>query len=203
MNNHLYTIGHSNHSIKRFVELLQQHKITTLADVRSFPYSRRYSHFNRECIQKTVQQASISYVFLGNELGARTKKPECYLNGKVQYSLLSKQPEFLNGLQRVETGMKCYNVAIMCSEKDPIECHRTILVGISLVERGIKLLHILADGTLESHADAEKRLVKHFKLPENDLFRTYEEILAEAYTLQAERIAYNQHKTAIEIESLK
>jgi len=158
--------------------------------VRSHPYSRMNPQFNREPLKAVLAAAGIAYVFLGHELGARSDDPACYLAGKVQYDCLARTAQFHAGLERVREGMARYRLALMCAEKEPLECHRGILVSRHLEAAGITVCHILADGSLESHAEAMQRLRAQLKLPESDLFRTPEEVLEDAYRMQGERIAY-------------
>ena len=196
MSKRVFTIGHSNHTIEMFISLLQKHGITALADVRSQPYSRHHPQFNREALQQALIKAGINYVFLGRELGARSENPKCYRKGKVQYELLACEPSFQEGLIRLLRGMENHLVAIMCAEKDPLNCHRTILVGHRLRGQGIDLAHILYNGEVEKHEEAENRLLTLLKLPEFDMFRRREEIVAEAYNIQGDRIAYEDEHIA-------
>lgn len=187
----VYTIGHSTHSLERFVALLKVHGITALCDVRSTPYSRMNPQFNRENLKESLRKNMVAYVFLGKELGARSEDPSCYVHGKVQYDLLGRSALFHKGLERVRNGMKDFRLALMCAEKDPLACHRTILVARHLEALGIDVEHILEDGSLESNGKALIRLLHQLHLPEQDLFRTREEVIEEAYRIQSERIAYN------------
>lgn len=188
----IFTIGHSTHSRERFLGLLKQHAITAVCDVRSAPYSRVNPQFNREDLKAMLLASSIAYVFLGKELGARSEDPACYDDGRVQYERLARAELFRQGLERVQDGMKKYRIALMCAEKEPLECHRTILVARHVVELGINVQHIHADGRLESHGDALDRLAKMLNLrgDEHHMFRSAEDLLADAYRLQEERIAY-------------
>ncbi len=186
----LYTIGHSNHPIEGFLTLLRQHGVTALADVRSHPYSRHVPHFSHDELKASLKMAGIAYSFLGKELGARTPNRACYRQGKVQYELLAKEPLFLEGLERVHRGMQKYTIALICSEKDPLECHRAILVARHLYENGTHVAHILSNGSLLGHGDLEKRMLELHKLPERSLIDQKEELLQEAYLLQGGRIAY-------------
>lgn len=186
----LLTIGHSNHSALRFTELLQLHGVTALCDVRSRPYSRMQSQFNREDLTRTLREAGIKYVFLGKELGARREDPACYENGRVRYELVAETTLFQFGLDRVQSGMERHRIALMCAEKDPITCHRTILVARHLRARGIEVSHILADGSIETHDDAMTRLKRKLSLADADLFRTPQQVLDDAYAMQGARIAY-------------
>jgi uncharacterized protein (DUF488 family) len=192
----VYTIGHSNHSPEHFIELLERHAIGAVGDVRSRPYSRMNPQFNRENLKRLLTAHEIAYVFLGRELGARSEDPACYSAGKVQYEILARTELFGQGLDRVGEGSKTHRLALMCAEKEPLECHRTILVARHLTLRGIAVWHILEDGSLENHEDTLARLREKLKLPECDLFRTSDEMIEEAYRMQGERIAYEPEEAA-------
>jgi uncharacterized protein (DUF488 family) len=199
MQDTVFTIGHSTHTQERFVDLLRQHGITALCDVRSTPYSRMNPQFNREELEQALPAHGIEYRFLGRELGARSDDPSCYENGKVRYARLAETELFRRGLKRVIRGMReHFRIALMCAEKEPLECHRTILVARHLAALGVVVAHIHADGHLETHAEALSRLARIHNLPEDDMFRSREELLAESYSRQEERIAYDpSHADAI------
>jgi uncharacterized protein (DUF488 family) len=190
----IYTIGHSNHPIEHFVTLLQQHGIQALADVRSNPYSRFNPQFNREKLQASLAAAGgIRYVFLGEELGARAKDPSCYdEEGRVSYAKLAKTALFRKGIERLQTGLQQHRIAIMCAERNPLECHRTILVSRELEKVGIPITHILHDGALEPNTDAMRRLASELKLAATDLFRSPDELIEDAYDTQARRMGYSR-----------
>jgi uncharacterized protein (DUF488 family) len=192
MNNVVYTVGHSTHTMEKFLELLKLHQITALGDVRSSPYSRFNPQFNREVLQAALRKSGIAYVFLGRELGARTDDESCYVDGKVQYDLLAQTQPFQDGLTRVVSGSQTYRIALMCAEKDPLTCHRTILVCRHLVERGVTVQHILEDGQIESHDEALARLLAEEGLVPVDLFQTREEIILDAYAQRGQQIAYTK-----------
>jgi uncharacterized protein (DUF488 family) len=192
----IFTIGHSTHPQEYFIGLLSQHGITALCDVRSKPYSRINPQFNREVLEQALAAHGIAYRFLGKELGARSDDPTCYEAGKVQYTRLAEGDLFKQGIKRVIRGLKeNFRIALMCAEKEPLECHRTILVARHLAALGLNVEHILADGRLESHAAALSRLARMHNLPEEDMFRSREDLLAEAYSRQEERIAYDTSQT--------
>jgi uncharacterized protein (DUF488 family) len=194
--NCVFTVGHSTHALEHFLSLLKKNEISAIADVRSQPYSRFNTQFNRETLESFLRLNKVSYVFLGDELGARSKDRSCYIGDQVQYDRLAKTDLFKEALQRVIRGADTHRIALMCSEKDPITCHRTILVGRQLIDLGIELRHILSDGNIETHQDAMNRLFEQLKLPQQDLFRSHEEISTEAYSRQASRIAYvDDHKS--------
>lgn len=188
----IYTIGHSTHPIERFTELLRMHGITALCDVRSRPYSRMNPQFNREELKDVLNSAGIKYVFLGKELGARTDDRSCYRHGQVQYSLLAQTNPFKKGIDRVIEGSRQYRVALMCAEKEPLDCHRTILVARVLTENGVPATHILSDGQLETQAHAIERLIVRLRTPGADMFREQATVIADAYAQQGHQIAYRE-----------
>ena len=166
--------------------------MTAVADVRSAPYSRRYPQFSREPLEKALAEARIAYVFLGKELGARSDDPKCYGNGNVKYERLARTELFQAGLDRVERGLTTHTVSLLCAEKEPLDCHRTILVSRQLEARGVKVVHILEDGQLEPHAETVARMLTSLHESDADLFRSREEILNEAYEKWGDRIAYTR-----------
>ncbi len=196
----IFTIGHSNYKIDKFIELLEQYKITAIADVRSVPYSRYNPQYNRENIKRILNNYNIEYAFLGKELGARTDNLNCYINNKVVYELLAGTKEFLEGLERIKIGLNKYNIALMCAEKDPINCHRSILICRHL-RKEVSIKHILDNGEVESHQQLEKRLLRiiNFKKQQLSLFdnislKLEEEQLEYAYQIYGEKIAYSRKK---------
>lgn len=188
----LFTIGHSNHSWEQFVRLLKLHKVTTLCDVRSVPHSRMNPQFDCETLKRGLREAGIFYVFLGKELGGRSEDPACCDNGKVLYERLAATSLFRKGIQRVEEGIKRkHRIALMCAEREPLECHRSILIGRQLDALGITVLHIHADGQLEDQKTALQRLLRQLNLLDANMFRSREDVIADAYRLQGNRIAYD------------
>ncbi len=158
----IFTVGHSNHDERTFLDLLDQHKIEVLADVRSQPYSRYVSHFNHDQIKQALTSAGLQYVFLGKELGGRPGGDDFYDDdGYVLYEQVAQSPKFLSGVERVKKGIGKYRVAMMCSEENPTECHRHLLVSRVLFERGVEIAHIRGDGRLESHDQVMSQLLGH------------------------------------------
>jgi uncharacterized protein (DUF488 family) len=186
----VFTIGHSTHSLESFAELLRRHGVTTLADVRSAPYSRFNPQFNREALERNLRAHGISYLFLGRELGARPDDPSCYENGRVIYERLARTERFHNGIEIIINGATDRCIALMCAEKEPLECHRTLLVARVLDKAGIRVKHILADGSLQTHDETMQRLLHVVGLPQEDLFRSRDELIAEALARQEKRVAY-------------
>lgn len=169
---------------------MQQHAISAVVDVRSHPYSKYFPQYSREALRTALSAKGVAYVFLGKELGARSENPACYRQGKAQYELLAKEPLFNSGLERIRSGSEKFNIALMCAEKDPLDCHRAVLVGRKVNESGMNVTHIHADGHLEKHSEMESRMLNLLKMPDSDMFRNKEEILLDAYTVLGEKIAF-------------
>jgi uncharacterized protein (DUF488 family) len=185
----LFTIGHSTHSLEYFLSLLAKHRIEAICDVRSIPYSQHNPQFNREQLKERLRAVGVAYVFLGKELGARSGNSDSYIHGKVQYNHLAQEPSFQEGLKRVRTGIETLRIALMCAERDPLACHRTILVCRKLRSVGLQIEHILGDGTIETNTEAEKRLMSIVNiLP--DMFHSEQDCIEQAYDRQADSIAY-------------
>jgi uncharacterized protein (DUF488 family) len=155
------TIGHSNHPIERFVDLLKAGGVALLVDVRSMPYSRRYPQFGKERLAKSLAAAGIGYVHEGAALGG---KPE----GGGDYDALAARPAFQDALGRLIERAESTTLCLMCAEKEPLDCHRTVLVSRRLAERGVPVDHLLADGGTRPHRDVEETLLG--KNPGPDLF---------------------------------
>ena len=180
------------------MQLLKRHDVTSVADVRSTPYSRFNPHFRREPLTSALKEHGIGYLFLGREFGARSKDPSCYDKGRVQYSRLARTELFREGLTRLAREAEHERVAIMCAEKEPLQCHRTLLVARHLVDRDIGVTHILATGELEPHEATMERLLVSAKLPREDLLHSKRELIEQALALQEARIAYVDEKLAAE-----
>jgi uncharacterized protein (DUF488 family) len=185
----IYTIGHSNHSARRFIDLLREATIDCVADVRSTPFSRRNPQFSQKPLTASLKDAGIAYWFLGDALGARPKDPDCWDDGKVSYARIAASPAFQEAIHALIDGSHAKRIALMCAEKEPLDCHRTILVGRALAQLDTDLGHIHADGRIEPHADLEERLL-HLAKEKVDLLNGRAAALAQAYDKQAKRMAY-------------
>jgi uncharacterized protein (DUF488 family) len=190
------TIGHSTHSWERFLTLLQGANVTAVADVRSSPYSRLYPHFNRKELREELRLNGISYVFLGKELGGRPTEDRFYCEGVADYEKMAQAPEFNKGLGRVIEGAKRYRIAIMCSERDPLDCHRCLLVGRALAQRGVLVNHILDNGNVVSHHEIEDKLLELSGRNADDFFAPRSERLAVAYRERARKVAFADPQSA-------
>ncbi len=166
----IYTIGHSGHSIETFIALLEKHVIKTVFDVRSRPYSRIHPQFRYKPLARSLENAGIQYVFAGKQLGARPDDPDCYEHGRVSFARLARRQEFAEGLDQVLRAAAKNRVCLMCAEKEPLCCHRTLLVCRNLKNKELFIYHILANGSLEEHSDTEKRMMRIHGTNQKDLF---------------------------------
>jgi uncharacterized protein (DUF488 family) len=186
----ILTIGHSRHSLEAFVALLSRHGVTALADVRSAPHSKFAPQLDKDALQSSVGEFGIKYAFLGRELGGRPADQTCYEDGRVRYGRLAQTDLFRAGLRRVMSGAQHERIALMCTEKDPLDCHRALLVARQLVDRGLAVDHILANGEVESHRSSMLRLLDKIGQSQPDLFTSIEDRIEAAVEKQEARIAY-------------
>lgn len=186
----ILTIGHSNHDWGRFVNLLKGAGVTAVADVRTSPWSRHTPQFNRETLGGALKAEGVAYVFLGAELGGRPEGAHLFDDGVANYEAMAGQPAFQQGLERVVNGARTHVVALMCSEREPLDCHRCLLVSRRLRMLGLEVSHIHADGAIEAHTATERRLLVCEGLDHDDIFESRESQLARAYIQRARKVAY-------------
>jgi uncharacterized protein (DUF488 family) len=187
----IFTIGHSNHPRGRFLELLRGAEITALADVRTTPFSRRHPQFNRPALTEALQQTGIAYVFLGEALGGLRKNPALLRDGAPDYDKVAATDLFQQGLDRVIDGAARHRVALMCAEREPLDCHRFLLVSRHLALRGARINHILGDGSIEEHDQTLRRLLAKTHLDPGDLFADgalAEDVVARAFAAGHRRL---------------
>jgi uncharacterized protein (DUF488 family) len=191
----IWTIGHSNHSYDRFRDLLQKAGINAIADVRTAPFSRRFPHFNADKLSPNLRQDGIAYVPFGSQLGGRPTSASLYIEGVANYEAMATTREFCEGLNRVINGAETHRIALMCSEQNPLECHRCLLVGRALAQRGLQVNHLLGDGRTISQRDVEQDLLRLAARHDEDLLMSPEERLATAYREHAFRVGFRRQPT--------
>ena len=194
----ILTIGHSNHETAGFIEMLSRHGVTAVADVRSSPHSSRFPHFCKKAIKESLLAADIAYVYLGAELGGRPSVTLLNAEGFADYPRMAEQSLFKEGLGRLTQGADRYRLAVMCSEADPADCHRALLIGRQLATLGLPVGHILRDGSIETHAQFENRLLTMARLTHSDLFSVLDERIDAAYQHRAARVAWRAEMPEIE-----
>ncbi len=196
MNNrfNLYSIGYATKPIQTFIAQLQQYKIQAVADVRSVPYSKAFYDYHREALAETLKKNSIHYVYLGEELGPRSKVDAHYDQcGQVQFDRLAQSELYQQGVARLQTGLgKGMNIALMCAEKDPADCHRSLLIGYDLKRKlGLELAHITHDGNIETQQQMENRMAELHGVA-GDLFATPEQQAELGCEIQTKLKAYRR-----------
>jgi len=198
-NQTIYSIGHSNHSMDYFLELLQSQQINCVVDVRSTPASSYNPQFNQAPLRACLKKQGINYMHFAEEFGARQETAEVLDQaGKVHFGLVQKTPAFQRGVERIEKGLeKGFIITLMCSEGEPLDCHRFSMVSNYLDNKGIAVVHILKDKTLLTHQELEQKLLKKYakKIPQPSLFEPNIDAtvqLLAAYRLHNQDIAWKK-----------
>lgn len=185
----LFSIGHSNIAAERFIGMLRGAGVDAVADVRSIPFSRRFPWFSARSLAARLQQQGMPYLAFGDALGGRPREVDLYRDGIADYEAMAKRGEFRAGLDRLLDFAARHRLCLMCAEREPLDCHRCLLVARALVERGLAVGHVLHDGTIEPHQATEARLLAESGA--DDLFVTGQnERLAAAYRRRARAVAY-------------
>ncbi len=194
----IYTVGHSTHELTYFLKLIQMHQVNCLVDVRSVAASSYNPQFNKDTLSVFLKDNGITYLHFSREFGARQTAKELLDNtGQLDFEKVHHASHFKQGIERLKQGVaKGYTIALMCAESEPLDCHRFGMVSTALVRDDIDVLHIMKDGSVKTHHELEKELIKKYekKLPQPDIFTTNitpEEQLKVAYKLQNKDIAYS------------
>lgn len=199
----LYTIGHSNNTTEKFLSLLRENGIDCVVDVRSTPYSEFHSQFNKPNIQNLFTQNKIKYIHMPEEFGARIENPKLYTNGYVDFSKVRKGEAFKKGVSRVQDGIdKGYTIALLCCERQPIDCHRNILVAKAFYDLGYEILNIVDSNIVITQKEVEQMLLDLYFKNRNQLSLLEEtkpetELINEAYQLRSKAIAYETERVVI------
>jgi len=186
----LFTIGHSSHPIERFLALLAAPGVTGVVDVRSRPFSRRFPWFSQTRLAQHLQGQSIAYLPRGDALGGRPDDPALLRDGIADYEAIAATRHFQSGLDEISALSKHGRPCLMCAEREPLDCHRFLLVARALADRGLRVAHLLADGSIEPHAATEDRLLAAIGA-DVDLFSVNRAArLADAYRRRAGAVAF-------------
>lgn len=189
------TIGHSNHSFAQFLPLIEQHGVEELIDVRTSPFSRWATDFNRESLEMDLENAGIGYMHMGGALGGRPRSLDLYDPDWIaDYELMATTEDFDDDIRQLERIAEERVVCLLCSERQPEDCHRTLLVSEALVRREISARHILATGLLEDHESVVERLMIEYqrkaKSPDMGMFPSREQTRKAALRWQAKQVAF-------------
>ena len=171
-----YTLGHSNHPAEAWIALVRQHQVEVVVDTRSSPQSKYVPQFDKELMHRSLEDAGVRYLFLGAELGGRPANPAYYdASGHVLYSRLREDVKFQSAIDRLESGLVRFRVALVCGEENPAHCHRRLLIGRVLTERGHTMLHIRGDGRIETDETVAAASGKSLVGVQRELFAEIEE----------------------------
>lgn len=199
--NEIFTIGYSGFNIESFISILKKYKINSLIDVRSNPHSKIYTDYNKETLEKILRNNKIYYRNYYKEFGARQTDYSYYTEEYLNFNLYTKSENFQNGMKRIIQSIPLgYRFVLMCSEKDPIMCHRNIMVAREFYNNGIEINNILSDGSIVTQKKIEERLVDIY-YPNRDqltLFDeqlTWQEMVENSYKKQNEKIGYRLTET--------
>ncbi|WP_294129247.1 DUF488 family protein [uncultured Clostridium sp.] len=196
----IYTIGHSNYTVERLIDMLKHYNINCVVDIRGTPYSKYNIQFDKETIRYTLSKAGFIYIYMAKELAAKRINKQSYNEeGYSDFEKVIKENEFIEGIERLKNGCnKGYKIALLGAMQEPIRCHRSILVGRALRENGFNVKHILDDYSIASQEDIEQMLLdKYFsnrnQMTIDDLIGhslTRKEMIQEGYRLANKEIGY-------------
>lgn len=200
----IYTIGHSNYSTERLIDMLRTFNINCVVDIRAIPYSKYNTHFNKEVIQETLVNANFIYIYMAKEFGAKRDNKISYNElGYCDFEKVIEEDDFKNGIQRLKDGCKKgYNIALMGARQEPIRCHRGILVGRVLEREGFNVKHILDDYSIAYQSDIEQNILEKYFENRNQLTidalllgeKSDKDMIAEGYRLANKEIGYRLEK---------
>ncbi|MHC8491715.1 DUF488 domain-containing protein [Thalassospira sp. SM2505] len=154
----IFTVGYAGHDRVSLLALFKAHGITAVADIRTFRRSSYWTAFDADSFGPFLRENGIAYVFMGDVMGGKPQVPELYPGGQLDYDLMAKTPDFKTGIERLVAGAAKYRICLMCAEKDPLDCHRTLLIAPALKQAGFDLRH-LVEGRIETQSDTESRMV--------------------------------------------
>ena len=196
--NTIFTIGYTGFDIQNFIDTLKNHEINVVIDVRSSPYSERYPSYNKNTLETKLKENGIYYRNYVSEFGARQENKKFYSGeGYLDFELFAKSEQFLSGVEKIKNSIsKGYKVVLLCAEKEPIQCHRTILVSRAFSDAGYNIVHLMPNNQSKSQKKIEHELLDKFfpNRCQMSLFSTTvmsdEECLIEAYRIQNKKIGY-------------
>lgn len=196
--NCIYTIGYTAFSINEFIAVIKHYGINCVIDVRSSPFSNYYIDFNKDVLKNTLKKQNILYRNYALEFGARQSNLVFYSNDIVDFDKYIQSEQFLNGVFKIKKGIEMgYTFVLMCAEKDPINCHRSIMLGKGFSNNNFTVKHIISKTELESQKDIEERLLNlyykdRFQITFFNEELSEEKLIVEAYKKQNIAIGYNR-----------
>jgi uncharacterized protein (DUF488 family) len=197
MKKFVYTIGYSGYKPDEFIIELLRRNINVLIDVRSVPYSKYHSDYNKEALQAMLETQNIKYRNYAREFGARQTDQYYYTDGKLDFEKFALSEQFSDGIKKVKSASNLgFTVALMCAEKVPEKCHRAILAARVLRDNGFEIRHIVPGQPDFSQEALEQKLVQNYFTDTEQVSLLYvndkseEDLIREAYRKRAFEIAY-------------
>lgn len=200
----IFTLGHSNYSVDRLMDMLRYHGINCVIDIRGTPYSKYNVWFDKEVIANTLRNNGFVYIYMGEEFAAKRIRKISYNDGGYSdFNKVVLEEEFLKGIERIKTGLsKGYKIVLLGAMQDPIRCHRSILIGREFEKQGFKVNHILDDYSIASQKDIEEMLLDKYFKDRNQLTidsllgngKSREDMIKEGYDLANKEIGYRVEK---------
>lgn len=200
----VYTLGHSNYPFDKLIEILKKYNINCVVDIRSIPYSKYNTQYNKESFQANLKKLGYTYIYMADEFGAKRKTRESYNNeGYADFEKVIFEDDFKKGVQRLKIGCeKGYRIVLLAAMQDPIRCPRAILVGRQLVKEGFDVKHIMHEGNLKTQYDLENKLLEKYFEERNQLTidtllgkgMTKDKMIKKGYELANKEIGYRIEK---------
>ena len=200
----IYTLGHSNYSFDKFIEILKKYNINCVVDIRSTPYSKYNTQYNKEFLHETLKNLGYTYIYMADEFGAKRKTKVSYNDeGYADFDKVILEDEFKRGIERLKVGCsKNYKIVLLGAMQEPIRCHRAILLGKELIKAGFDVKHIMHEGDLKTQDELEEQLLEKYFEERNQLTMdsllgnamSREDMIKESYKLANKEIGYRIEK---------
>ena len=200
----IYTLGHSNYPFDKFIEILKKYDINCVVDIRSTPYSKYNTQYNKEFLHETLKNLGYTYIYMADEFGAKRKTKVSYNDeGYADFDKVILEDEFKRGIERLKVGCsKNYKIVLLGAMQEPIRCHRAILLGKELIKAGFDVKHIMHEGDLKVQSELEEQLLEKYFEDINQLTIdsllgnaiSREDMIKEGYKLANKEIGYRIEK---------
>lgn len=196
----IFAIGHSNYPYDKLIEMIKRYGIDCVVDIRETPYSKYNTQYNREALRESLKSSGFTYVYMGHEFGAKRQTKESYNDdGYADFKKVIKEELFLKGIERITKGLQMgYKIVLLGAMQDPIRCHRSIMLGKYLNEKGFDVKYIMHEGNIVNQDYIEEDLLNKYFSDRNQLSidsllgtdKSREEMIEEGYKLANKEIGY-------------
>ena len=200
----IYTLGHSNYPFDKFIEILKKYDINCVVDIRSTPYSKYNTQYNKEFLHETLKNLGYTYIYMADEFGAKRRTRNSYNDeGYADFDKVILEEDFKKGIERLKVGCaKNYKIVLLGAMQEPIRCPRAILLGRELIKEGFNVKHIMHEGDLKTQDELEEQLLEKYFEERNQLTMdsllgnamSREDMIKESYKLANKEIGYRIEK---------